>query len=100
MLKPPPKCIAVDVDGTLLVRGGANVALIDYLRERKAEGFSLTLWSSRGEAHARNAAEVFKCADLFDHILSKPGWVIDDKGWGWIKFTGVITRFSDMPNAD
>ena len=45
--------IAVDVDDTLILRGsGVNQALVAWLREKKAEGFRLQLWSMRGELHA------------------------------------------------
>jgi hypothetical protein len=40
--------------------------------------------------HARKAAELFGASDIFDHILSKPGFILDDQGWSWIRFTGVI----------
>ena len=30
--------LAVDVDGTLIINGIGNAALIDYLREKKASG--------------------------------------------------------------
>ena len=33
---------------------------------------------------------------IFDHVLSKPGYVLDDKGWTWIKFTRVIKSADDV----
>lgn len=92
---PPPRVIAVDVDSTLQVGGVANLKLIDWCRARKAAGFTLVLWSSRGEAHARTVAEKFGVAELFTHILSKPGYVVDDQGWGWIKYTRVVSGWGD-----
>lgn len=95
---PPPSVIAVDVDGTLQQRGRPNERLIKWCRARKEEGFSLMLWSSQGEAHARKYAELFRIVDLFDVICSKPGYIVDDQGWGWIKYTGVIEHLGDLTN--
>lgn len=93
---PSPRVIAVDVDGTLHRAGEPNTRLIAWLIERKSEGFSLTLWSARGEQHARNMAQRCGCVELFDHIVSKPGYVVDDRGWSWIKYTEVV-RFCAEP---
>ena len=87
---PPPRVIAVDVDGTLHIAGEPNNKAIAWLHERKAEGFRLMLWSMRGEAHARLIAGQMQCLDLFDCIVSKPGFILDDEGWGWIKRTRVV----------
>lgn len=87
---PPPRVIAVDVDGTLQSNGVCNQGLVDWCMQQKAGGFYLMLWSSRGEAHARNVSEAFGLTSLFDLICSKPGYVVDDQGWGWIKYTRVI----------
>ena len=87
MLKPKyptPKWIYVDVDGTLDHR------VVDWCRKKKEHGYRFVLWSSRGKEHAEKAAKHFECVDLFEAILSKPGHIIDDKGWGWIKYTNVI----------
>lgn len=92
---PPPRVIAVDVDGTLHNQNGCNVRLISWLKQQKMAGFDLMLWSSRGELHARNIANRFGVAELFDLICSKPGYVVDDQGWGWIKYTKVIRSISE-----
>lgn len=93
---PPPRVIAVDVDGTLHTAGICNARLIAWCNQQKQVGFSLMLWSSRGEAHARRVADHCGVADLFDVICSKPGYVVDDKGWGWIKYTRVISSLSEV----
>jgi hydroxymethylpyrimidine pyrophosphatase-like HAD family hydrolase len=90
---PPPRVIAVDVDGTLLISGQPNTKLIAFLRTKKEEGFTLHLWSSRGETHARRTAEAFGVTDLFHVICSKPGFVIDDQGWNWIRYTAIVSDF-------
>ena len=86
--------IAVDVDGTLSLDGEANTLLIDWLHKRKAEGYKLMLWSSRGEAHAHAAAIKFGCLDLFDWVIPKPCAVVDDQGWSWVRYTQIVTNFS------
>jgi len=89
---PPPKLIAVDVDATLILRSGRiNQAVVDWLHKRKAEGFRLMLWSMRGKQWALDAATRWQCADLFDCIEGKPGYILDDKGWSWARDTIVIT---------
>jgi len=92
---PPPKVIAIDVDGTLQQRGLPNNRLIEGCKKRKEDGFTIMLWSSRGEAHARKYAELFGVTDLFDLICSKPGYIVDDQAWGWIKYTRVIRSVVD-----
>lgn len=87
---PTPKAICVDVDGTLITDGRLNTGLIDYLRGRKAEGYELTLWSMRGASYARCVATDYLLYDLFDHIISKPGIVIDDRGTDWMRRAIVI----------
>jgi hypothetical protein len=96
---PPPKVIAVDVDGTLWhpLTGELNIPLVEWCRERRAEGFTPMLWSARGKAHAEAIAEQFSLVQLFDVILSKPGFVLDDQGWNWIVYTRVISLFSKSP---
>lgn len=79
-----PRVIAVDVDGTLLIRGRINRALLKRIEVYRAEGFEIWLWTMNGEPHARRVAERFGIANLFDRIMSKPGFLIDDKGARWI----------------
>ena len=87
----PRKTIAVDVDGTLLLEGGGrNEAVIAWLRIQHAAGYKLLLWSGRGEGHARAAAEFCGVTSLFCVILEKPGYILDDHGWNWVRFTGVV----------
>jgi len=95
---PPPRVIAVDVDNTLHSAGVCNSRLIDWCKQQKEAGFYLMLWSSRGEAHARNVAAHCGVDGLFDMICSKPGYVVDDQGWGWIKYTRVISSIREALN--
>jgi hydroxymethylpyrimidine pyrophosphatase-like HAD family hydrolase len=87
---PPPRVVAVDVDGTLYCHGEINWDLVEFCRVQKRDGYLIMLWSLRGEAHARRIVEEFEIDGVFDLICSKPGYLIDDQGWGWIKYTCTI----------
>lgn len=89
----PSNLIAVDVDGTLYINGQVNQKLVDWLRKKKSEGFELMLWSARGKAHAQDAVNYFHLEGLFYVVISKPGYIVDDKGWSWIKWTKVVREF-------
>jgi hydroxymethylpyrimidine pyrophosphatase-like HAD family hydrolase len=92
---PPPKVIAIDVDGTLLSHGELNHRLVAWCRDKQQRGYALMLWSSRGYAHAHGCAAIHGLLDLFTTICSKPGYVVDDQGWNWIRYTRVIRSFND-----
>ena len=87
---PSPRVLAVDVDGTLSNRGNLNADVLAFVRRRRAEGFGTFLWSMRGEVYARAAAEAFGCAGDFDHIIGKPGFVLDDQGLLWLRETQIV----------
>jgi hypothetical protein len=57
-------------------------------------GYSLMLWSARGREYADAMAQRYGVAGLFDVILAKPGYIVDDLGWDWIKYTQVIRSFT------
>jgi hydroxymethylpyrimidine pyrophosphatase-like HAD family hydrolase len=84
------RVIAVDVDGTILVEGKANLDAIEWCKNRKRQGYVLFLWSARGKTHAEKVAAAFGIAAIFDVIISKPGYILDDKGWTWINFTKAL----------
>lgn len=90
---PPQKTIAVDVDGTLFLNGILNEKLRDWCKEKKAQGFTIMLWSARGKEYAQLAATKAVMNDVFDAVISKPGYVVDDQGWQWTKYTRVINTF-------
>lgn len=93
-----PQTIAVDVDGTLLKNGQPNSEIITWLRKAQAQGYTLFLWSARGEEHARRSAERCGVTDMFRVILAKPGTILDDAGWGWIRYTRTIRSLTEsMP---
>ena len=98
---PPTRTIAVDVDGTLKLQNTyLNTPLVNYLKQKKAEGFSLMLWSARGKEYAEQTAKQFGLTDLFEIIIAKPGYIVDDLGWDWIKYTQVIRSYSQALNTD
>ena len=84
-----PKVIFVDVDGTLRTGQFINERTVDWCKSQKTAGFSLVLWSSRGEPYAKQTAAAIGITGLFDHIISKPGYILDDKGWTWTKYTQI-----------
>lgn len=88
----PAKVIAVDVDGTLIKGGRVVCSLVGWLREQRSLGFRLMLWSARGRDHAMGAVELFGLQGLFDDVVSKPGYVVDDHGWGWTHYTCVVKK--------
>lgn len=86
----PPRVIYVDVDGTLIVHGKPNTMLIQWLRQRASEGYEINLWSMRGKEYASNQASAYECGEIFNAILSKPGFIVDDIGWSWIRHSAVV----------
>ena len=92
---PPPKVIAVDVDGTLIIDGEVNAELVDYCRRKKSEGYTMILWSSRGKENAERAAKQSGLEDVFNILMSKPGYIVDDKRWSWTKYTRVVQDYNE-----
>lgn len=90
MRDPLNPTIAIDVDGTLFVKGKLNTVLVEWAATRKAEGAELMLWSARGRLHALRAAGEAGIVELFDHIAGKPAYIVDDRGWSWTRFTKRI----------
>lgn len=97
MRYPPTNCVAVDVDGTLHTQGRLNRAVVAWVEQCRAQGMETILWSARGKAHAQAMAQRFECAHLFDVIISKPGHILDDQGWGWVRYTNVVRRLDQAP---
>ena len=92
---PPPRVIAVDVDGTLFIRGHVNSKLVAWIKDRKAQGFEVIIWSSRGTKHAKRGAELAGLSGVADVVISKPGYIVDDRAWSWIRFTRVVRSFTE-----
>lgn len=85
-----PMVIAVDVDGTLEQDGQLDEACLEYLMKKRAEGWSLMLWSSQGQARAAGFADEHGITGIFDVIASKPGLILDDRGWSWTIYCPVV----------
>jgi hydroxymethylpyrimidine pyrophosphatase-like HAD family hydrolase len=92
---PLQNVVAIDIDGTLRINGEVNAKLLAWIKEKREDGTSFMLWSMRGAAYAKEFAENNQIASLFDVICGKPGYIVDDKGWSWIKWTKVLTPFSE-----
>jgi len=86
----PRKVVYVDVDGVLLIGGAYSNDNVDRVKELHHNGFELVLWSSRGREHAERVAKETEITELFTAILSKPSYIIDDKGWTWTRFVRCI----------
>ena len=85
------KVVAVDIDGTLWGRTGLNLALLAKLKEVKAAGYQLMLWSARGTDYARAFEAQHIEAGLFDVVIGKPMHVADDRGWDWVRYTRPLS---------
>ena len=93
---PPAKCLAIDVDGTLIdSRMSLNAKVADLAKAKRGEGWDVILWSARGRRYAQAVAEKHGIEDVFTAIIGKPGFVVDDLGWQWIKYTRVIRDIND-----
>lgn len=89
---PPNRCIAIDVDGTLIRNGRLNRKLADWAKDKKEEGFDVILWTARGRAHAERVAVEHELTGHFTAIVGKPGYIVDDVGWSWIKYVAVVKK--------
>jgi predicted HAD superfamily phosphohydrolase YqeG len=89
---PPTNVIAIDVDGTLIVRNQLNKELAEWAKEMRRSGFEVTLWSTQGRDYAKAIANKFNVADCFEYYASKPSYIVDDLGWSWVKYTKVLKR--------
>lgn len=84
-----PRCLAVDVDDTLLVKGQPNPVVVNLLRKRIDDGWELLLWSMQGREHAQQAAQL---AGLEGVAIcsSKPGCLVDDQGLDWLRKVDLV----------
>tara|TARA_R110000824_G_scaffold162702_1_gene338404 strand:- start:1549 stop:1797 length:249 start_codon:yes stop_codon:yes gene_type:complete len=80
------------VDGTLIQDGRLNRRLAEWAKEKKAEGFEVILWTAQGVDHARRVADAHGIAENFTAIIGKPGFIVDDMGWRWVKYTKILRR--------
>jgi hydroxymethylpyrimidine pyrophosphatase-like HAD family hydrolase len=92
---PITRTLAVDVDGTLLRHGELYKPVLDRVIKARQDGARTMLWSARGADYAKKVANLLNVTEHFDDIVSKPGFIIDDLGWGWIKYTRVLRLLDD-----
>lgn len=87
---PPPKVLAVDIDGTLVCDRRLNGEVVRLCQAYKEKEFRLMLWSARGLSYAQAMVARYRMENLFDDVVSKPGFILDDKGWEWTRYTAVV----------
>ena len=85
--------MAIDVDGTLLKQGKINWPRANWEKQKKLEGFEVILWTARGRPHAAAVVERFGLESYFSQVIGKPGYIVDDMGWSWTRFTKIVTKF-------
>ncbi len=86
---PLPRCIAIDVDDTLIRKGQPNYDMVSMIRDRVADGWDIIVWSMRGRVYAQSAATVCGIADVVV-CVSKPGIIVDDQGLAWLGRVQVV----------
>ncbi len=78
-----PRTVFVDVDDTLVRSIGAKrvpmPGVAQAVKDLKAGGITLFLWSSGGADYARQSAVELGIGDCFDGFLPKPDTYIDDQ---------------------
>jgi FMN phosphatase YigB (HAD superfamily) len=77
------KTVFVDVDDTLVRSVGTKripiPSVIKRVKQLKAEGAELYLWSTGGAEYARSSAQELGILDCFVDFLPKPTIMIDDQ---------------------
>lgn len=86
------RCVCIDIDDTLIVDGKLNRKVVRYAQQKREDGFDLVLWSARGRHYAESTAERYGLVGLFDAIIGKPGYIVDDMGWSWTKYTRNVAN--------
>lgn len=75
--------VFVDVDDTLVRWAGPKPIprpnVIGRVRQLKAEGALLYLWSTGGADYARDLARQLQIEELFEAFLPKPNLILDDQ---------------------
>ncbi len=82
---PRPKCIYVDVDGTLIIGGRVNSKLVVWLKTKAQQDYDIVVWSAQGREHAEEAVVTSTLEGYVRAALSKPGYIVDDAGWSWTR---------------
>lgn len=58
---------------------GVHLGHKRLLRQYKARGYSITVWSKGGVEHAKSAVVALELQDIVDFVMAKPEKVVDDK---------------------
>jgi len=71
--------IDICVRGSIIQRAVPNEYNIKFVKEFKARGHTIIVWSAGGWEWAKYAIKILKLEDVVDVVMSKPDWYIDDK---------------------
>jgi len=82
---PERKTIFVDVDGTLLINNQINRRLTSWIKTQWLDGYEIIIWSMQGAKYADKICRKANLENYVTHCISKPGTIVDDEGWTWIK---------------
>jgi len=69
----------------------ANQALAARLRDMHRDGLAGSWSGVEGAAHAQAAVIKAGLEDVVEHVLAKPGLIVDDLGMRWLEFVRVAT---------
>jgi hypothetical protein len=74
---------------------------IKLLKQFKARGQFVVVWSQGGYQWAREVVKALKLEDYVDLVMSKPKWIIDDLPAGaWTKRTYLDLKGKRVPHKD
>jgi phosphoglycolate phosphatase-like HAD superfamily hydrolase len=65
-------------------------AIVEWAARRRSKGYEVILWSAQGKAHADQVVASHGLEGVFSVVISKPGYILDDVGWAWIRHTRAI----------
>jgi predicted HAD superfamily phosphohydrolase YqeG len=60
------------------IYGYPHLKHIELLKQAKAQGHFVVVWSAGGAKHAKNICDLLKITHMVDAIIPKPRWVCDD----------------------
>ncbi len=58
---------------------GVHKAHVLLLKQYKARGYKITVWSKGGQLHAESAVKALGLEEVVDYVMAKPEKVMDDK---------------------
>jgi hydroxymethylpyrimidine pyrophosphatase-like HAD family hydrolase len=76
-VKPNSRTVTVDFYGEMK-EFGVHEEHVKLLKNYKARGFIIVLWSGNGYKHAETVAKALNLEPYVDYVMTKPNRVIDD----------------------